>query len=135
MYRRGVALGFAVATGVLGCSGPEHPRPDSMGTGSGAGVAGTANNAGSGAGISVPGGGASNNGGSSNGNAGSGSNTSTTGGANGTGSSAGVGGSVPTAPTTAELIPQRIRRMTNAEFDASVTALIFVVTMLQRALK
>lgn len=120
--RRGVALGFAVATGVLGCSGTDHPRSDAtsgVGAGASAGV-GSGTGANGGSGISVPGGGA---GGTGNGTGGTSTGTgSTPGGGNGN-----VGGSSAGAPATgvepAALIPQRIRRLTNAEFDASVAAL------------
>lgn len=124
VYRSGFAVGLAVATGVFGCGGNDHPRPDSNGTGSGTGTgasAGLGANAGSGNGINV--GGGENNGGSPNGGVGAGAGNGRGGGTNGTGSTVGTGGSLPSGVESSALIPQRIRRLTNAEFDASVKAL------------
>ncbi|HWA71680.1 MAG TPA: DUF1588 domain-containing protein [Polyangiaceae bacterium] len=119
--RRGVALGFAVATGVLGCSGTDHPRTDgSSGSGTGAapnaGTTGSGSNAGSGSTVSV--GGTGN--GSGNGGTGPGPGAGTgTGGSSNAGAAGGA--PLPTGVDPAALIPQRIRRLTNAEFDASVS--------------
>jgi hypothetical protein len=117
-------LGFAVATGLLGCGGSDHPRPDSTtgaATGTGA-SAGLGANAGSGNGVSV--GGAQSNGGAANGGTAGVVAGSSAGGALGTGSSMGTGGStLPTGVEPSALIPQRIRRLSNDEFDASVKAL------------
>jgi hypothetical protein len=108
-----IALAMALG-GLTACQGVIGEPPSGLGSpgagidpsgNGGPGSGGSAGSNGSGAGT----------GGSSDPTGGTGS----AGGAGGAGSAGGAGGSVATAP-----LPARIRRLTNAEFDASVKALI-----------
>jgi hypothetical protein len=111
-------LALGIGVGAVGCVGDASPsltndggpstgtgggaQPDG-GTGSGTGGSGTGSSSGSGGG------------------SGSSSGTGTGGSGSGSSSGTGTGGAVS---TTNPLLPARIRRLTNAEYDASVRALL-----------
>jgi hypothetical protein len=108
---RVAGLAIPLALG-LGCSSASAP-PDASGGSSSGGVGGTRNVGGAaGAGVLAGSGGASGSGASGGSSAGS-----ATGGSDGGVSSGGAG-------PGAALLPARIRRLTNAEYDASVQALL-----------